>query len=238
MDDLTNAIAFEVKQEIADRYFGMRTRIEAHSRQYLEQLQETDKTLALAIGLDLLRMRAIFAAPEFFHAFLTHIDLTSEDAINLCARPSPLPTHAELFQQLRCRGLTRRQRLRSLFNLVYCSLANNIAAYHQAALLLQEEHEEICTEIEKFQRQNDLTDILSFLRTLDCDETDRRRHLHAEGGAGPKNDFEVSLRLIPPPAPFAVLLQLRLLPPLPRLGGPLRKLIDDACSENFPSYPR
>lgn len=238
MDDLTNAIAFEVKQEIADRYFGMRTRIEAHSRQYFERLQQTDQTLTVAIGLDLLRMRAIFAAPELFHAFLTLIDLTTEDAISLCTRPSPPPTNSELFQQLRCRGLTRRQRLRSLFNLVYCSLAKNIAAYHQEALLLQQEHEEICSEIEKFERQNDLTDILCFLRTLDCHETDRRRHLHAEGGVGQKNDLEVALRLVPPPAPFAVLLQLRLLPPLPRLGGPWHKLINEACAEPAKEFPR
>jgi len=230
MDDLTNAIAFEVKQEIADRYFGMRTRIETRARLYLEQLDQTDQPLAAAIGLDLLRMRAILESPELFHAFLALIDLAAEDAINLCARPSPPPSKTELFKHLSCRGLTRRQRLRSLFNVVYCSLARNIAAYHQAALGLQQEHGEICADIEKFQRQNDLIDILSFLRALDCNETDRRRHLHAEGGSGQKSNRETELRLTPPPTPCAVLLQLRLLPPLSLLKVPVSKLINDACA--------
>ena len=230
MDDLSNAIAYEIKQEIADRYFGMRTSIENRSQQYLEQLRQTDNTLTEAISLDLLRLRHIFSAPELFHAFLKLIDLPSEDAITLCARLASPPAKSELFLHLRCRGLTRRQRFRSLANAVYCSLAKNIAVYHDASLLLQQEHEEICAEIEKFERQNDLTDILSYLRALDCSETDRRRHLHAEGGSGQGMALETEMRLVPPPAASTLLLQLRPLPPLPQVKKPLGNLLDAALT--------
>lgn len=228
MDDFANAIAFEVKQEIADRYFGMRSRIETRSRQYLEQLHHADKVLAEAIGFDLWRMRALFTAPQHFHSFLTLIDLPGEDAIDLCQRLTPPPGREELFRQLRGGGLTRRQRFRSLTTAVYCSLAKNIAAYNGEATLLEEEHQEICAEIERFRRQNDIADILSFLRTLDGDDADRRKHLHSSGTVQQSISLDQELRLVPPPAPATVLLPLRLIPPLSSIKNSFDTLLHEA----------
>jgi hypothetical protein len=228
MDDFANAIAFEVKQEIADRYFGMRTRIETRAQQYLEQLYHADKVLAEAISFDLWRMRTLFSAPNHFHAFLTLIDLPSEDAIDLCGRRNPPPGKEELFRHLRGGGLTRRQRFRSLTTAVYCSLAKNIAAYNETARLLEEEHEEICAEIERFRRHNDLTDILSFLRTLDCDDADRRKHLHSSGTLQQNLSLEKELRLVPPPATGTVLLPLRLVPPISAIQNSFNVLLHEA----------
>jgi hypothetical protein len=228
MDDFANAIAFEVKQEIADRYFGMRTRIETRTRQYLEQLHHVDKVLTETISFDLWRMRALFTAPQHFHSFLTLIDLPGEDAIDLCRRLTPPPGKEELFRHLRGGGLTRRQRFRSLTTAVYCSLAKNIAAYNETARLLEEEHQEICAEIERFRRQNDITDILSFLRTLDCDDADRRKHLHSSGTLQQNISLEKELRLVPPPATTTVLLPLRLLPPLSIIKNSFNTLLHEA----------
>jgi hypothetical protein len=228
MDDFANAIAFEVKQEIADRYFGMRTRIETRARQYLEQLHHVDKVLTETISFDLWRMRALFPAPQHFHSFLTLIDLPGEDAIDLCRRLTPPPGKEELFRHLRGGGLTRRQRFRSLTTAVYCSLAKNIAAYNETARLLEEEHQEICAEIERFRRQNDITDILSFLRTLDCDDADRRKHLHSSGTLQQNISLEKELRLVPPPAATTVLLPLRLLPPLSFIKNSFNTLLHEA----------
>jgi hypothetical protein len=228
MDDFANAIAFEVKQEIADRYFGMRTRIETRTRQYLEQLHHADKILTEAISFDLWRMRALFTAPRHFHAFLTLIDLPGEDAIDLCRRLTPPPGKEELFRHLRGGGLTRRQRFRNLTTAVYCSLAKNIAAYNESARLLEEEHQEICAEIEFFGRQNDITDILSFLRTLDCDDVDRRKHLHSSGTLQQNINLEKELRLVPPAAATTVLLPLRLIPPLSSIKNSFNTLLHEA----------
>lgn len=228
MDDFANAIAFEVKQEIADRYFGMRTRIETRAQQYLEQLHHADKVLTEAISFDLWRMRALFTAPQHFHFFLTLIDLPGEDAIDLCRRLTPPPGKEELFRHLRGGGLTRRQRFRSLTTAVYCSLAKNIAAYNDTARLLEEEHQEICSEIERFRRQNDITDILSFLRTLDCDDVDRRKHLHSSGTLQQNISLEKELRLVPPPATTTVLLPLRPIPPLSSIKNSFNALLHEA----------
>jgi hypothetical protein len=228
MDDFANAIAFEVKQEIADRYFGMRTRIETRTQQYLEQLHHAEKVLAEAISLDLWRMHALLTAPQHFHSFLTLIDLPSEDAIDLCQRRNPPPSKEELFRHLRGGGLTRRQRFRSLTTAVYCSLAKNIAAYNEATRLLEEEHQEICVEIERFRRQNDITDILSFLRTLDCNDADRRKHLHSSGTMPQNISLEKELRLVAPPAATTVLLPLRLLPPLASIKKSFHMLLHEA----------
>jgi len=49
MEDFANAIAYEVKQEIADRYFGFRTRLEKQSKEYLAKMQETSKEFSMEI---------------------------------------------------------------------------------------------------------------------------------------------------------------------------------------------
>lgn len=239
MDDFANAIAFEVKQEIAERYFGLRTRIEEWSHRYLEQLRQADEELAAAIGLDLWRFRVLLEAPYLFHGFLRLIDLPGEDAIHLCGLNSPEPDPGGLFSHLRGGGLTRRQRFRSLASAVYCSLARNVAAYHEAARQLQLEHDDICLEIDRFRRQNDLTDILSFLRSLDSGNTERSRLLHSDaGGGGGTSTLDSDLQLKAPPPVSSVLLQLRLLPPLAEIKEPFTALLNEAYNEKTRNDPR
>ena len=237
MDDFANAIAFEVKQEIAERYFGLRTRIEEWSSRYLEQLHQTDKELAAAIGLDLWRFRVLLEAPYLFHGFLRLIDLPGEDAIHLCRLHSPEPAPGELFTHLRGGGLTRRQRFRSLASAVYCSLARNVAAYHEAAHQLQLEHDDICAEIDRFRRQNDLTDILSFLRSLDSGTAERSRLLHSDASGGRTSTLDSDLQLKAPPPVSAVLLQLRPLPPLEQIKEPFTAFLNEAYNEKTKHPP-
>lgn len=43
MEDVTKAITYEIKQDIANRYFGFRKRIETESGQYLLSLQSANE---------------------------------------------------------------------------------------------------------------------------------------------------------------------------------------------------
>ena len=236
MEDFANAIAYEVKQEIANRYFGFRTRIEHQAKEYLAKMQETSKEFSVGIQLDLCRMQFLLQEPHLFRSFLHLIDLPLEEAIHLCSQQAP-PEGQELFIAMRGAGFTRWRRFRSLAILVYRSLAENIATYRDIYLLLQEEHIEICMEIDKFQRQNDLSDILCFLRNLDSPDAERLNFLHSNSTLQPDNTLKQDL-LIAPPAPVTeAMILLNPLPPLKQIAEQFAELLKQAFARHDRSSP-
>ncbi len=211
MEDIANALAYEVKQEIATRYFGFRTRLETASRQYLTKYQEAVKEHRARLRPDLCRMQFLLQEPRLFCSFLQLIGLPRDYALGLTGQPSSLGRQ-ELFTGLRGEGFTRWQRFRDLATTIYLSLADNIDACHECFLLLNEEQEEICRQFDKFERQNDLCDILSFLRSLDPSESERLKFLHFDINAQPGTNLDQELRLVPPAPIDPAMLSLPLAP--------------------------
>ncbi|MBU1566644.1 MAG: hypothetical protein KJ630_13580 [Proteobacteria bacterium] len=236
MEDFANAIAYEVKQEMANRYFGFRTRIEGQSREYLAKLQEASRELDAAIRLHLCRMQFLLQEPRLFCSFLNLVDLPEKYALNVCSRQSSLQGQ-ELFMAMRGEGFTRWRRFRGLAIIVYHSLAENIATYHDTFLLLQEEHAEICLEINKFQRQNDLSEILSFLRNLDSPDSERLKFLHSNAILQPNEGLEQDLRIAQPPPVTETMTLLPPLIPLKQIKGPFTAILKQAFALHDNSVP-
>lgn len=198
MEDFASAIAYEMKQEMANRYFGFRAQIERQSINYLKKLEETSRELNAEIHLHLCRMQFLLKEPRLFCSFLHLAGLPRDYAVNACSQ-IPFPKAQELFMAMRGEGFTRWRRFRGLAIVVYHSLAESIAIHHDAYLLFEEEHAEICMEINKFQRQNDLTEILSFLRNLDSPDAERSRFLHSNAILSSADTLDLELRMAPPP---------------------------------------
>lgn len=236
MEDFAHAIAYEVKQEIADRYFGFRTRIENQAKEYLAKMQETSTEFSVGIQLDLCRMQFLLQQPPLFRSFLHLINLPLEEAINLCSRQTH-PKGQELFLAMRGEGFTRWRRFRSLAILVYRSLAENIAAYRDIYLLLQEEHAEICMEIDKFQRQNDLSDILCFLRNLDSPDAERLNFLHSNSALQCAKTLDQDLHIAPPAPVTEAMILLNLLPPFKEIKDQFTELLKQAFAQHDRSNP-
>ena len=236
MEDFANAIAYEVKQEIADRYFGFRTRIEHQAKEYLAKMQETSKAFGAGIQLDLCRVQFLLQEPRLFRSFLHLIDLPLEEAINLCSRQTP-PKRQELFTAMRGTGFTRWRRFRSLAILVYRSLSENIATYRDIYLLLQEEHTEICMEIDKFQRHNDLSDILCFLRNLDSPDGEKLNFLHSNSTLQSANILRQDLQIAPPAPVTETMILLNPLPPLKQIKGQFAELLKQAFTLHDRTHP-
>ncbi len=227
MENFANAIAYEVKLEIANRYFGFRTRIESQSKEYLAKLRESSQELEAAIQLDLCRMQFLLQEPRLFCSFINLAGLPRDYALNAVRRQSLLKGQ-ELFITMRGEGFTRWRRFRGLATIVYHSLAETIATYHDTYLLLQEEHTEICGEINKFQRQNDLSDILSFLRNLDSPDTERLKFLHSNSILQPTESLEQDLRIAQPPSVTDAMILLTPLVPLKQINGPYTEILKQA----------
>ncbi len=227
MEDFINAFAHEVKLEIANRYFGFRTGIEGEIQDYLARLHDVDGQIAAGIRLDLLRMRFLLHQERLFQAFLSFAGLPEgltedQSGRQLSSRPG------ELFAEMKGEGLTRWRRYRDLAFRVYLSLVDNITAYRQAYLDLGKEYQEICTRINDFHRNNDLTGILSFLQTFDTATAERLKFLHTEPYHRPGIHPDQELRIAPPCPVESLLPDLAAVPPLKQAKKPLTALLEAA----------
>ncbi len=231
MEDFANAIAYEVKQEIASRYFGFRTRTEDWCKKYLEKVQTAANENTQSIRLDLCRMQYLLQEPRLFCVFLDLIGLPREDIHRIYSLPQS-PLGIELFSEMRGRGFTRWRRFRGLAMLVYKSLADNIVIFRDTYLQLEEEHTDICLEIEKFQRQNNLSDILCFLRNLDSPDVGRLKFLHANSNLLSSTSLETDLRIPPPPPVSETLLLFNLLPPVKQIQEQFTVILKQAFSHH------
>jgi hypothetical protein len=231
MEDFANALAYEVKQEIATRYFGFRTRLETASREYLAKYQEAVREYQARLRPDLCRMQFLLQEPRLFCSFLQLIGLPKDYALGLTGPPSSIGRQ-ELFAGLRGEGFTRWQRFRDLATTIHLSLAANIAACQECFLLLNEEREEICSQLDTFQRQNDLCEILSFLRSLDPTESERQKFLHFDINAQPGANLNQELCLVSPAPIDPVLLSLPLPPPLKQIKKQFVAILKEAFSRH------
>jgi hypothetical protein len=226
MEDITKALAYEIKQDIANRYFGFRKRIETESNQYLEKLRSAGKEYAVAIKADVQRMQCLLKKDEIFRTFMNFTGLP--DAIGCHTIPQAHSQWKPLFANLKGEGLTRRRRHRNLVYKVYRSLTGNIAAYQDVFIRLEEEHEDICKEIDRFYRRNDLSGILNFLREIDNPDGLSSGALHADRAGLASRNLDQELRIVPPPSVSAGMHSLVQLSPLEEAKPTLNTLIDEA----------
>ncbi len=199
MDDFTKAITYQLKQDIANRYFGFRKSIETESSRYLLNLQSANQKYAAEIKTDMQRMYCLLQSDLLYHSFVTFTKLPSE--IWNCPIDPQSPSQWQLlFSDLKGEGLTRRRRYRNLVYQVYRLLTSDITAYQEIFIRLEEDHEDICREIDLFYRKNDLPGILNFLREIDNPDGFRSGLLQTDRPIFTSQSMEEELRIIPPPA--------------------------------------
>jgi hypothetical protein len=227
MEDITKALAYEIKQDIANRYFGFRKRIETESRQYLDDLQRDGEQYAAAIIMDMQRMHCLLQNEQLFSLFVTFTRLP--DTIGSFVTEPRSPSRWQtLFSGLHGKGFTRKRRYRNLMYTVYLSLADSIDTYRDSFIRFTEEHEDICGEIDRFYRMNDLSGILSFLREIDNPDGLHSGMLQADRANLATGNIDQELRIVPPPPVTSCMYPLEQLPPLEDAKTTLDRLIKQA----------
>ncbi len=226
MEDITKALAYEIKQDIANRYFGFRKRIETESNEYAEKLQNAGKESVVGIKSDVQRMHYLLKNDALFHSFLNFTGLP--DAIGLHSDPAAPAQSKLLFAGLKGEGFTRRRRYRNLVFKVYSSLAGSVLAYRDLYNRLEEEHEDICGEIDRFYRKNDLSGILNFLREIDNPDCLQSGMFQPDRCYLASRDMDEALRIMPPPSVQTGMQSLERLSPLEKAKPTLDSLIKEA----------
>lgn len=227
MDDFSKTLAFEVKKEIADRYFGFRKVIEKDSNAYQQKIIDSTLLLEKRIGFDLLRIYALLQKDHLIARFFEITKLG--DVLFFDSYISHSPTiRKRLFADQRVRGFFRKGRFRNMFFDVYTTLQEHVDSYRKKIASLVEEHDIIEEEIKLFYQKNDISGIMLFLRNLDRGDSGTSGSMSGTIDSDGAITMEEKMRL---QAPQPVEKFLPTLPPVPELSSiksELNKLINEA----------
>lgn len=226
MDDISKALSFEIKKEIADRYFGFRKLIEEDMRDYSDQVLSSSHRLEQRIGFDLVRLYILLRDEGIIKEFLRLTGLDEMIFYDPYLAESPT-IRRRVFADRKVRGLTRKGRFKNMVLDTYESLAHHVVEYRETLTALAEERETIAEEIRIFYRNNDLGTIMGFLRNMDGSA-------HAsgkmEGGLNPMADAEMErkMRVQAPPPVDEVLPMMPQVPPIDAVRARLQQLVEQA----------
>ena len=140
MEDLTKILSFEVKKEIAERYFGFRKRIEDDKDLYEQRLTISSLELENKIGFDLIRIYILLQSEDLIHRFTHLVGLPEKFFYDPYFVLSPT-IRKRAFSGRKLRGWTKRSRFRNMFFDTYISLALQVEEYCKTLSELTEEQE-------------------------------------------------------------------------------------------------
>lgn len=223
--DIDKVLAFEIKQEIASRYFGFRKLIEEDTISLEQQIKEHSFILEKRITFDLLRIYLLLKSEVLIKLFLQRIGLDSDTYYDPSLHHS-IAIRDRVFSGLRASGWTSKGRFHNLVDTCYENLLIHSEQYRQGFSELIEERAVIKEEIALFYRKNELGSILGFFQSLG----DTNACHGMEGGmeTGLAGTLEQKMRI---KAPLPIEQSLPLLPPLPHLKaiqGGLRQWVHEA----------
>ncbi len=227
MVDIDQMLSYEVKKEIADRYFGFRKLIEDDIRAYDNEVGASFRQLEQQVGMGLIRLYILLKDEDLIHAFFHLVGWRNPlfyDAYFL----ESSTIRKRVFAGIQPHGFTKKRRFRNLVFETYEQLVDDVAAYNKTVEELQDEQATIAEEIKLFYRKNDLHTIMGFLRSLGGSSAYKAGSM--EGGlvTGRESALEKKMRVKAPPPVEALLPQVPPLPPISRIRSDLDRLVEQA----------
>lgn len=233
MEDFAQSLAFEVKKDIAERYFGFRKIIEDDSNAYQKEIINSALHLETKIGFDLLRIYALLQEDILIKRFY---DITRlGEVLYFDSYVSGSPTiRKELLKDQQVRGLFRKSRFRNMFYDLYLILHDHVDEYRSRIRSLIEDRDVIEEEIKLFYQKNDISGIMLFLRSLDGNSGTSGTMAGGINNQGGIN-MEQKMRLTAPQPVEKFLPHLEAIPKRTTIQRELLEIIDQAY-ENQPDF--
>lgn len=200
MEDLASALTFELRHEVATRYFGFRSQIERETNSYLSQLNSFDHSFQQPLLNALALVHQALVSLQYYKKFCTVLGLKFSNDTNTDPTPQSIPFPADV----RGVGLTKRGRYRDLCRRLTENVLSHLLVYQKEQTGLQATYRHICHQITTFERQNDLGLILSFFRQLDGQVEEQFPGLSISSDASPVT-LSQELQFHPPPKPACVI---------------------------------
>ena len=225
MDDIGKVLAFEIKKEIADRYFGFRRIIEKDTEAYLQKVADTALELEQNVGFDLVRIYILLKESSFILKFFELTGFRGDFFFESYVICTPA-IRKQVFEPKKVPGWSRKKRYKNLFFEIYQELYDHILLFHKTLAELIEEHDVICEEIKIFYRKNDINMIMGLIRKFDSQGASGSAQQF--GGAATVTDYEKKLKIVPPVAPDKQLPEVPGIPKLSSIKPALNKILDQS----------
>lgn len=166
MDDFANVIAYELREDLARRYFGSRIKIENEIATYTTILNQSASSYKRQIRISLQRIHYLLANEQLYQSFLRFTQFP-EFLLPLEQNPDFSSDPATLFSHIKLRGFSRKRRYKNLLFCLYTELEGATREYRDEYTSLTDMHKVICDSISTFSRNYDLGMILQFFREID-----------------------------------------------------------------------
>jgi len=215
--DIAKVLSYEIRKEVAERYFGFRKLIEEDSQDLQRQVRLQSRTAEQAVGHALVRIYILLGDEGLIHDFLQLVGLEEKIFYDPYLLESPT-LRARALEGMRGRGFTRAGRFKNLLLDSYQLLEESVEVYRQRFGEIEESLETIKEEIKIFYRKNDLGNIMHFFRSMDGGDDSS---LYGEIQSGGSDKLEATMR-ISPPSPIEQ--SLPIIPPLMPLSSVKKQL--------------
>jgi len=227
--NIHDVLAYEIKKEIADRYFGFRKLIEDDKLDFAEKTRQYSFILEKRISFDLIRIYIVLKDEDLIHRFLALTGLPTDLFYDPYLTQSDT-IRQRVFSGVRIHGLTHSRRFKNLIFDCYQRLEVHTAEYRTKFDELKKYRDTINEEIETFYRKNDLGSIMGFLKTLG----DANKAGSMEGGMemGMAQSMETKMRIEPQLPPEHYLPAIQPLPHLENIRPALKDLIRTAYEKH------
>lgn len=218
--DIGQAITFELKRDIANRYFGFRKLIEEDKLALADRVHQYTFILEKRISFELIRIYILLKDEALIEKFLDLAGLEKRMFYDPYLTESKTIRN-RVFEGITFRGLTQKGSYKNALMDCYDRLVNHVQQYREKFAELTDDQEMITEEIKLFYRQNDLNSILDFLRSLgNCDSA---LNTNMQGGLEPDIAMDIEKKLlIAPPCPIDQCLPV--MPPMPPLTAIRKEL--------------
>jgi len=225
--DIDKMLSYEIKKEIADRYFGFRKLIEEDIEGYDNLVISAFRRLEQKIGFDLVRLYILLKDEQVIHNFFQVTKLGEKLFFDPYLAESPT-IRKRIFSGIQVHGLTQKNRFRNMVTDTYQALTDHIDEYRVNLTLLREEQQTIAEEINLFYQKNDLSTIMDFLRSLGGSNSYKSGAM--EGGLTPKTgeSLDDKMRVKAPPPVEQLLPVLPVVRPYKEIKTELKAIIDKA----------
>ncbi len=230
MLDLNTTLAFEVKKEIADRYFGFRKIIEEDTNAYQKNIIARAMELEDKIGFDLVRLYVLLQDNSLINDLFRLTGLGEILFYDQYISKSPT-IRKRVLADFPVHGLTRKRRFQNMFFDIYDSLEQHVADYRNRILELAEDQETIKEEINLFYQKNDISGIMLFLRGMDGTTPSSSGPMAGALETDNAITMEQKMRIQPPGPVEKFLPILSPIPPTREIQNELKGLVDTAFSQ-------
>lgn len=223
--DISQFLNYEIKKELADRYFGFRKLIEEDKAHLEKDIYHHTRTVGQRIVFDLNRIYIMLQDEELIRRFLEITGLEEKFYYDPYILTSP-SLRSRIFAGVKTWGLTASGRFKHLFMATYEKLTQDVAEYREKYAELVDSQETIEEEIKIFYRQNDISTIMGFLRAMETADTGGS--MEGPIDTGFSEYIDRSMRVKPP---VQVCVEIPLMPPLvplPQIKKELKKLAEAA----------